>query len=73
MPTPVFIKKNDRAWTRRLRELTGEAPKPRKPPAPSLGLLGRRIAALTPEQRVEVERLVGRLLSEQEQEDDDAK
>lgn len=58
--------KRDRAWIRRLAELTHTPPKPRRKPAPSLGLLGRRILALTPEQRVEVERLVSRLLAEQE-------
>lgn len=58
--------KRDRAWLRRAMAQSGEPPKPRRKPAPTLGLLGRRILALTPEGRVEVERLVARLLAEEE-------
>lgn len=65
MPLQINPKK-DRAWLRRVRELSGDAPKTRQP-RPTLGLLGTRILALTPEHRIEVERLVSKLLAEQEE------
>lgn len=67
MPQPLKIdKKRDRAWVRRIAELSGEAPRKKRTPSPTLGLLGKRILLLTPEGRIEVERLVSRLLAEQE-------
>jgi len=67
MPRPFTIDpKKDRAWLRKALEQAGEAPRPARQSRPSLGLLGKRIALLTPEHRIEVERLVSRLLAEQE-------
>jgi hypothetical protein len=60
--------KRDRAWLRKALEQAGEAPRRKRQPKATLGLLGKRIALLRPEQRIEVERLVSRLLAEQEEE-----
>lgn len=65
---PLTIdKKKDRAWVNKAMELSGEQ-RPRKQRAPrmTLGLLGRQILELTPENRIEVQRLVSKLLAEQE-------
>ena len=58
--------KRDRAW---LRKALGQEQKQRAP-KPTLGLLGKRIIDLTPEHRIEVERLVSQLLAKQEAEDE---
>jgi len=68
MPRPFQIDpKRDRAWLRKALEQAGEAPRKTRQSMPSLGLLGKRIALLTPEHRIEVERLVSWLLAEQEE------
>lgn len=67
MPQPLKIDpKRDRSWVRRIAELSGEV-KPKRARKPTRSLTEQRIAALTPEHRIEVERLVSRLLAEQEE------
>lgn len=59
--------KKDRAWLNKALEAAGLKPPAKRQPKATLGLLGKRILLLTPEHRIEVERLVNRLLSEQEE------
>lgn len=68
MPRPFTIDpRKDRAWVNKALEAAGLKQPGKRQPKPTLGLLGKRILLLTPEQRIEVERLVSRLLSEQEE------
>lgn len=57
-------KKKDGALIRKIEGLAGKK-RAKKAPAPTLGLLGKQILELTPENRIEVQRLVSRLLAEQ--------
>lgn len=68
MPQPLKIDpKRDRAWVNRALELSGEKRPRKKRGAPTLGLLGKRIGLLTPEQRVRLEAFVSQLLAEEEE------
>lgn len=67
MPRPFTIDpKRDRAWLNKALEAAGLKKPVKRQPRPSLGLLGEQILALTPENRIKVQRLVLRLLTEEE-------
>lgn len=59
-------KKKDGALIRKIEGLAGEKRPRKKRGAPTLGLLGKQILELTPGNRLEVQRLVARLLAEQD-------
>lgn len=73
MPQPLKIDpRKDRAWLNRALELAGEKrPLHTRKGKMTLGLLGKQILQLTPENRLEVQRLVARKLAEQGEQDND--